>query len=119
MYKHVWSKYLPVIRILLKKSAAAVQKLGLNRTDFDKGAKGRKASCTFHVELEKGRVTTISPAAPAKDLVALLLEDEITRALLRQNNYKFTLKSDLELTIANTTPAAPETAAPEQQVVHG
>ena len=92
MYKHVWNKYLPVIRILLKRSASAVQKMGLNRTDFDKGTKGRKSSCTFHIELEKGRVTTISPAAPAKDLVALLLEDEITKALLRQNNYKISLK---------------------------
>jgi|SRR5687768_8243220 len=119
MYKHVWNKYLPVIRILLKKSATAVQKLGLNRTDFEKGTRGRKASCSFHIELEKGRVTTISPAAPAKDLVALLLEDETTRVLLRQNNYKITLKSDLELIIANITPEAPEAAAPEQQVVHG
>jgi len=119
MYKHVWNKYLPVIRILLKKSVAAVQKLGLNRTDFEKGTRGRKASCTFHIELEKGRITTINPAAPAKELVALLLEDETTKILLRQNNYKITLKSDLELTIANLTAEATDAAETEQQVVQG
>jgi len=119
MYTHVWSKYLPVIRILLKKSATAVQKLGLNRTDFEKGSRGRKGSCSFHIEMEKGRVTTVSPAAPAKELVALLLEDETTRVLLRQNNYKINLRSDLELSITNTTPATTEATASAQQVVHG
>jgi len=120
MYKHVWNKYLPVIKILLKKSAVGgVQKLGLNRTDFERGTKGRKASCSFHIELEKGRVTTISPAAPAKELVASLLEDETAKGLLRQNNYKITLRSDLELIITNLTPAATEAPEPGQEVIQG
>ena len=119
MYKHVWNKYLPVIRILMKRSVAGVQKLALNRTDFERVSRGRKAYPTFHIELEKGKVTTLSPSVPAKELAASLLEDETTRALLRQDNYKFTLKSDLELVITNLTPSAKEPSESEQQVVPG
>jgi hypothetical protein len=104
MYTHVWNKYLPVIRILLKKSVSAEQKMGLNRTDFEKGNRTRKPSCSFNVELVKGRFSTISQSATAKELVAVLLEDEIAKALLRQNNYKISLNSDLQLSIANITP---------------
>jgi hypothetical protein len=117
MYTHVWSKYLPVIRILLKKSATAEQKMGLNRTDFEKGNRARKPSCSFNVELVKGRFSTISQSAPAKELVVVLLEDEIAKGLLRQNNYKISLNSDLQLTIVNITPAVEAVAetAPETE----
>ena len=119
MYKHVWNKYLPVIRILMKRSVSGVQKLPLNRTDFEKVSRGRKAYPTFHIELEKGKVATVSASVPAKELVASLLEDETSRSLLRQNNYKFTLKSDLELIITNLTPLPKQPTESEQQVVEG
>jgi len=112
MYTHIWSKYLPVIRILLKKSAAAEQKMGLNRTDFEKGNRSRKPTCTFNIELINGRFSAISQSAPAKDLIALLLDDEISKTLLRQNNYKITLNSELQLTIINTTPKVEAIAEP-------
>lgn len=104
MYTHIWNKYLPVIRILLKKSATAEQKMGLNRTDFEKGNRTRKPACSFNVELIKGRFSTISQSAPAKDLVTVLLEDEVAKTLLRQNHYTISLNSDLQLSIANITP---------------
>ena len=119
MYKHVWNKYLPVIRILMKRSASGPQKLPLNRTDFEKVSRGRKAYPTFHIELENGKVTTVNPSVPAKDLVASLVEDEMTRSLLRQNNYKFTLKSDLELVIINLTSSTKEPSESEHQAVQG
>ena len=78
--------------------------MGLNRTDFEKGNRTRKPSCSFNVEIVKGRFSTISQSAPAKELVVVLLEDEIAKGLLRQNHYKFSLNSDLQLTIANITP---------------
>ncbi len=108
MYTHIWNKYLPVIRILLKKSAAAEQKLGLNRTDFEKGNRTRKPACSFNIELIKGRFVTLSQSVPAKDLVALLLSDEVSKSLLRQNNYTMSLNSDLLLSITNCTPVEEE-----------
>ena len=106
MYTQIWNKYLPVIRILLKRSATAEQKLGLNRTDFEKGNRTRKPACSFNIQLVKGRFGTISQSAPAKDLVAALLEDEVTKSLLRQNNYTISLNSDFQLSITNSTPPA-------------
>ncbi len=34
MYDSTWLKYLPIIRILMKRSADSVQNLDLNRFDF-------------------------------------------------------------------------------------
>jgi len=117
MYRHVWNKYLPVIRILIKRSASGPQKLALNRTDFEKVSRSRKAYPTFHIELENGKLATVSPPVPAKELVASLLEDEASKNLLRQHTYKFSLKADLELTIANLTPSIIEATESEHQAV--
>jgi hypothetical protein len=106
MYTQIWNKYLPVIRILLKRSATAEQKLGLNRTDFEKGNRTRKPACSFNIQLVKGRFGTISQSTPAKDLVAALLDDEVAKSLLRQNNYTISLNSDFQLSITNSTPPA-------------
>ncbi|HKO81859.1 MAG TPA: hypothetical protein VJU78_15745 [Chitinophagaceae bacterium] len=105
MYTHIWNKYLPVIRILLKKSAAAEQKMGLNRTDFEKGNRNRKPACSFNIELANGRFVTLSQSAPAKDLVLTLLGDDVTKGLLKQNHYTISLNSDFQLSITNSTPA--------------
>ncbi|MGZ8541260.1 MAG: hypothetical protein ACXWV6_11465 [Chitinophagaceae bacterium] len=113
MYTHIWNKYLPVIRILLKKSAAEEQKMGLNRTDFEKGNRTRKPACSFNIELEKGRFVTLSQSVPAKDLVAALMVDDVSKALLKQNNYNISLNSDLLLCITNKTPVEAETAETE------
>lgn len=104
MYTQVWNKYLPVIRILLKRSASADQQLGLNRIDFEKGSRSRKPSCTFSIELVKGHFGAISRSEPARELVAVLLEDELTRSLLKQNDYAISLNSDFQLKIKNKTP---------------
>ena len=103
----------------MKRSAAGPQKLALNRTDFEKVSRSRKAYPTFHIELENGKLTTVNPSVPAKELVSSLLEDEMSRVLIHQNNYKFTLKSDLELVITNLFPSAEESSESEQQVVQG
>ena len=43
MYTQIWSKYLPIIKILLKRSANGNQTLELNRIDFERAGTGRKA----------------------------------------------------------------------------
>ena len=103
IYTQVWNKYLPVIRILLKRSASAEQSMGLNRIDFEKGSRSRKPACSFNIELVEGRFKTVSQSAPAKELVAALMEDEVSKSLLRQNNYVISLNSDFQLKIRNNT----------------
>ncbi|MDZ4794441.1 MAG: hypothetical protein SGI83_09210 [Bacteroidota bacterium] len=106
MYTYTWKKYLPVIRLLLKRSATADQSVSLNRTDFEKTTKLRKPACSFAVEIVKGRLNTINnQSVPAKDLVEILQEDEITKNLIRQYQYAISLNSDFLLSIRNITPA--------------
>ena len=104
MYTYTWKKYLPVIRILLKRSAAANQVLSVNRIDFEKANRVKKPVVSFSVELAKGRVLTINPPLPAKDLLEVLLEDEVTRKLIRDNKYSLKFTSGFELHIENITP---------------
>ncbi len=107
MYTYTWKKYLPVIRLLLKRSATAEQTVSLNRTDFEKTTKLRKPACSFSVEIVKGRLTTINnQSVPAKDLIEILQEDEIAKTLMRQNQYAVSLNSDFILSIKNITPVA-------------
>ena len=104
MYTYTWKKYLPVIKILLKKSAIEEQKMNLNRIDFERGSRNRKISVHFSIELVKGRLSSSTLSLPAKNLVSVLLEDDTTRQIVRQNQYEINFGSDFQLSIKNTTP---------------
>ena len=43
MYTNVWAKYLPIIRIVMKRSLAAEQILALNAPDFERVGMKRKS----------------------------------------------------------------------------
>ncbi|MBI3883718.1 MAG: hypothetical protein HY305_05785 [Sphingobacteriales bacterium] len=106
MYTHIWNKYLPVIRILLKKSATGNQTLDLNRVDFERAGSGRKAGYKFDIQYEDGRVgNVISGSDLASNLAAVMLEDTGTKAILKDNNYTVSLNTRFQLLIKNTSPA--------------
>lgn len=106
MFTQTWKKYLPVIAILLKRSSASVQTLNMNHTDFERAAGGRKIKYSFsQLQLNKGRINTAVKQAPlAKELAVLLQEDELTRKLLIDQYFEFSLSNDFLLTIRNNTP---------------
>lgn len=111
MYTFTWKKYLPVIRLLLKKSVKEKQTIILNRIDFEKNTKLRKPNCSFNVEIRKGRI--FNPPVAARDLLEVLLQDAGAEELLRIQQYIISLNSDFQLTIKNITPAKEEkTEAP-------
>jgi hypothetical protein len=113
MFVHVWKKYLPVIRILLKRSAVAGQAFNVDRFDFDKINRGSKPSCSFSIELNKGRLSALNTSVTGRDLVEVLKDDSICSDLLRNNLYTISLNSKFELQIKNVTPVE-ETAIPVQ-----
>ena len=115
MYTYTWKKYLPVIKILLKKSATEEQKMNLNRIDFERGSRNRKISVHFSIELVKGRLSSSTLSVPAKNIVTVLLEDDTTRQIVRQNQYEIILGSDFQLSIKNTTPPSEPT---EEEIPH-
>jgi hypothetical protein len=106
MYTHIWNKYLPIIRILLKKSAGGEQVFDLNRIDFERAGTGRKAGYKFTIELVNGRVANVISTSPlAMDLATVLLEDPAVKELLKNNNYSVSLNTKFQVNLKNTTPA--------------
>lgn len=59
MFSQAWNIYLPIIKILLKRSAGADQTLDMNRTDFERAAGGRKAKLTFSISFIKAAYSII------------------------------------------------------------
>ncbi len=118
MFRQPWKKYLPVISILLKKSAVEEQVLKMNHTDFERAAAGRKIKFSFsHFQLDKGKMTNAAKHPPlAKDLVLLLQEEEQLSRIIKDNQYEFSMSNDFQLTIKNITVAAPQEAEAEETI---
>lgn len=105
MYTHIWLKYLPIIKILMKRSASGDQNLDLNRIDFERAGTGRKAGYKFTIELTNGRVANVisnSPLAP--DLATVILQEDVIKSLLTNNNYQVSLNTRFQLSIKNVSP---------------
>jgi hypothetical protein len=102
MYTQIWNKYLPVIKILIKKSATTEQTLHLNQTDFERAGKGRKAGYKFNIAFANGRVsnnTRLSEVGQA--LINILMSDELFKDLVLRNNYEFDFNTKFQLRIKN------------------
>jgi hypothetical protein len=100
MYNHIWRKYLPIIKILLKKSRTEDQVLMLNRVDFEKAGTGRKAGYKFTIELTDGKVGNVISGSPlAMNLAEVILEDQAAKDILAENNFEVSLSTKFQLTI--------------------
>jgi hypothetical protein len=100
MYTNVWSKYLPIIRIVMKRSLAAEQILALNASDFERAGMKRKSGYKFSFGLKEGKLKNVIIDLPlASSLVAVLLEDKAVRELIQTNEFHIALSPKYELTI--------------------
>lgn len=105
MYTQIWSKYLPIIKILLKRTANGDQVLDLNRIDFERAGSGRKAGYKFNIEFNKGRVANIiSGSALASDLAFVMLEDVNVKTILLENHFTVSLNTKFQLSLKRVTP---------------
>ncbi|MEO8711994.1 MAG: hypothetical protein ABI405_07730 [Parafilimonas sp.] len=101
-YLSVWNKYVPVIRILLKKSAAEEQSFNMNRIDFERAGGIRKSGYKFVVNFIGFRPDTILAGNElVQSFIYALQNDETVHQLLSKNNYKFTLNTKYQLQIKN------------------
>jgi len=106
MYNHIWKKYLPFINIQLKRSAGGDQVLNLNRIDFERAGTGRKAGYKFTIEFTDGRVSNVISNSPlASTLAAVMLENEPTKEILRNNHYTLSLNTKFQLITTNCNAA--------------
>ena|SRR5581483_8421958 len=102
MYTQIWNKYLPVILILIKRSAVTEQTFVLNRTDFERVSKSNKAGYNFTIQFTNGKVVDRTNLTEvAKALASALLEDAVFANLLVENNYEFKFNTKLQLHIKN------------------
>ena len=102
MYNHIWRKYLPFINIQLKRSAGGDQVLNLNRIDFERAGTGRKAGYKFTIEFIDARVSNVISNSPlASNLATVMLENEPTKEILRNNHYTISLNTKFQLITTN------------------
>ncbi|MEO8886046.1 MAG: hypothetical protein ABI367_08290 [Mucilaginibacter sp.] len=91
-YLLTWKRYLPVIRLHLKKSVNEDQSFKLNITDFESAGDRGKSGYTFNLSMENGKLTNnISSSAVARDLYEALKSDELIKAMLVDKNVKISV----------------------------
>ena len=100
MYTNIWSKYLPIIRIVMKRSLVAEQVLALNAPDFERAGMKRKSGYKFSFGLKNGRLKNVIIDLPlASSLAAVLLEDKVINELVQTNEFYISLSPKYELTV--------------------
>jgi len=100
MYTNIWTKYLPIIRIVMKRSLTAEQTLVLNAPDFERAGMKRKSGYKFSFALKEGKLKNVIIDLPlASSLASVLLEDKVINELVQTNEIHVALNSKYELTI--------------------
>lgn len=115
-YAVVWNKYLPIIRILLKKSALQEQVLDLNRIDFERAGGTRKSGYRFVVNYIDGRPDALySGNDLVQTFISVLQNDEVINSHLLKNDYTFTFTSKYQLQIKNSLAGQAAIPAPAEE----
>jgi len=114
MHIATWNKYLPIIRILLKRSIITEQSLDLNSIDFERAGSGRKAGYKFLIEFRKARVGNVISGIPlAANLASVIMEDAAAKAILANNDYHISLNPKFKLHIKCINREALPAAGPD------
>lgn len=120
MYTNVWNKYLPIIKILLKRAKNADQVLDLNFSDFERAGIGRKTGYKFNIVFSKGKVHNVIINLPlASNLSSLLLQDAMVKELFMNNDYQISMNTKFQLGIKQVPSEETEVAQEEEAEVAG
>jgi hypothetical protein len=105
MFFHTWVKYIPIIRILLKRSLKEEQKLEMNGIDFIRATGGRKVKFDFTFSLVNGRLENMELPTPlGRSLIDALQDDKVSSQFVKTNHLQFSMNKNFELMIRNITP---------------
>ena len=114
-YLTTWKRYIPVIRLHLKKSLTEEQSFKLNITDFESAGDRGKSGYTFNLTLENGKVTNnISGSAVARDLFEALKGDDTIKAFLQERAVKISVGKSFLLSIKTTHISSYKTTTPQE-----
>ena len=102
-YLATWKKYLPVIRLHLKRSLTEEQGFKLNIQDFESAGDRGKSGYTFSITMENGKViNNIGGSAVARDLYEALKSDDAIKAMLQDKSVKINVGKSFLLSIKTT-----------------
>jgi hypothetical protein len=109
VYVQLWKKYLPVIRLLLKKTdKGGEQKLQLYKHEFEKTGAKNKLGYIFSMELVNGKpATKIDQKAVAFDLLTVMNENEEIVQWLKEKHVSINTTRSCELIFQQKEKAAP------------
>jgi hypothetical protein len=100
VYTQLWKKYLPVIRLLLKKTAETDQKLQIYKHEFASTGAKNKLGYIFNLEIVNGKAVNKSSAiAVSFDLLNVLNDNALTSEWLKGKSVKISVNKACELTM--------------------
>lgn len=118
MTTNAWLKYLPVFRIVLKKSINLEQQFVLNASDFGRAGYTRKSGYKFLIKIKEGRLSNVIVDMPiASTLASTLLEDKAIHDLLLNNEFHISLDAKYCLTIKHIPQTHQQTLPAEAAVL--
>jgi hypothetical protein len=92
----LWTKYLPAIRILLKKAVNEEQHITLSKMELQSIDNRKNVNFSFDMEISNGKVeNSIAVPAMGKDLFSVLNGDPLVR------NFMFDKKISINMTKAS------------------
>jgi hypothetical protein len=98
----LWTKYLPVIRILLKKSVTEAQQLSVGKMELQTLDNRKNANHSFNIEIVKGKIENGIGAAPiGKDLYSVLSQDSIVSKFMNDKNIVIQMTRASQLTLTS------------------
>ncbi len=101
MYTQLWKKYLPVIRLLLKKTGDNNQKLQLYKHEFEATGARNKLGYIFSLEMVNGKaVNKSNKTAVSNDLCVLMGENEAIAAWMKDQQIKISVNRACEMTLS-------------------
>ncbi len=101
-YTNLWKRYLPVIRILMKRSISESQTLRLQKHEFVVTGEREVSGYGFNLELDNGKATSnISGSAVARDLRDVIVQDPNAQEIISRRKFKLNLDSNFVLHIQN------------------
>jgi hypothetical protein len=79
----LWTKYLPAIRILLKKAVTEEQQITLSKIELQSVDNRKNVNFSFNLEISNGKVeSSLSVSPMGKDLFNVLNGDQLVRRFM-------------------------------------
>ena len=86
----LWTKYLPAIRILLKKAVTEEQQMAVGKLELQSIDTRKNVNFAFNMAITNGKVeNSLAVHVIGKDLFSVLSGDAVVRTFLKDKNISF------------------------------